>query len=247
MVGKHRIGRVTGKHRIRLTPGKHRIRLTGQKVLIGGGGSSQPVHRLDNVRIEMFLQIWNQFQPDPVPHIDRLLVGMIPSRRQPPLFAVCLDFFTAYIQQRPDDGEATFVISFIGDSCQSIRPAAPQKPEEDGFALILCVLGHGDGNLLPRHRSCGDVFRSLAEGFVAHLPAGFLRGQSRLPGDGRAVTDKGSARPSCSFTELLHKILVLFCRAGPELMVHMNRVQLQIPLPGHTAKHVKHAQRIGPA
>ena len=125
----------------------------GQVVLIGGGGSSQPVHRRNDIGVEVFLQIRNQLQPDPVPHIDRLLVGMIPSRRQSPLCTVRFDFITAYIQQRPDDGEASFVISFIGDSCQSIRPAAPQKPEEDGFALILCVLGHGDGNLLPRHRS----------------------------------------------------------------------------------------------
>ena len=123
---------------------------------------------------------------DPVPREFLKLVGWIGVERPPLLLHDLGDPGPRNREQRPDDHEASFVVSDGGHGAESQSSGSPGQLQKYGFGLV--------GQGVSEKDSGGALFPSdLGEEIKPGEPTGFLERAALLAGAGGDVTSRAEA------------------------------------------------------
>ena len=209
------------------------LRALLQVIAVGSSDLPKAKQCAAHIFVILFFQLRKQLQPDLVPGIDALMIGMILHRTQIVLPAVLFDFFSRDVQYGPDHGESP-LLSLICDPRQPVCPRTAQHTKQDGFRLIVRIVSHSDPDMLRkivrasamlRRQLFSDLPCFVIKRIIAQLSAGFFTGHMPCSGKFAAVCCDHFAGKPVLPAKFFHIVLVAFRCSRPESVVHMDRMQ----------------------
>ena len=221
---------------LRGDPAENILRLVPQKpvlLLCDIRQQAQPPH---HVAVHLFVYIWDNFKPEPVPSVFRLKVGGISPAAPAEMLQHREGLLLGDIQKRPDHPAVS-----VPDSCKALDPCAPDHIEQHRLRAVALVVRHRNFNRTARF--VFEPLRQPAKSIIAHLPGRRLHRQFLQRRISRHVPGLAPERHPGTFREFTRECLVLKRLAAPYHMVEMEGLKRDRGLPGILLQ--KHKKRPG--
>ena len=212
-------------------------------ILFRGGDVRQALQRLFDLRVKIFFQIGDQLPANSVPGVLHAIVAFVVVGAKRVLRHIVFNFLSGGGQQRADDGVSLLIRPSGRDSRQSSDSGTSHDALQQGFALIVSVVGQGDADAFLRNTFPQKLLRHFIENPVPRRSSRLFHRALLRPGNASAV-DTANPAGQIPFPADFRRMALFSIGVLPQLMVHVNGNDIQIFRRFQLFQNMKQCQRV---